>query len=100
MQITDDKLRNLAKSIYDVGKLTFGALVLGSLLSPSPFKLKYFLGGYDILYSLFCHRLHARQIGGCYGRPNLASFWWFIIYFDIWSISLFSEKTSTDSLTC
>jgi len=45
MQITDDKLRNLAKSIYDVGKLTFGALVLGSLLSPSPFKLKYFLGG-------------------------------------------------------
>ncbi len=53
MQITDDKLKNLAKSIYDVGKLTFGALVLGSLISPNPFKLTYFLGGLTLFMVCF-----------------------------------------------
>ena len=53
MQITDDKLKNLAKSIYDVGKLTFGALVLGSLISPNPFKLKYFVGGLTLFIICF-----------------------------------------------
>ncbi len=53
MQIADDKLRNLAKSIYDVGKLTFGALVLGSLISPSSFELKYFLGGLTLFMVCF-----------------------------------------------
>ena len=53
MQIADDKLRNLAKSIYDVGKLTFGALVLGSLISPRSFELKYFLGGLTLFMVCF-----------------------------------------------
>ena len=53
MQIADDKLRNLAKAIYDVGKLTFGALVLGSLISPGSFKLKYFLGGLTLFMVCF-----------------------------------------------
>jgi len=29
MKITDDKLRNLSKNVYGIGKLSFGALVLG-----------------------------------------------------------------------
>ena len=53
MQIADDKLRNLAKAIYDVGKLTFGALVLGSLISPNPFELEYFLGGLTLFMVCF-----------------------------------------------
>ena len=53
MRLSDDKLTNLAKSIYDVGKLTFGALVLGSLISQNPFEIKYFIGGLTLFIVCF-----------------------------------------------
>lgn len=42
---TSKKRENLSKAIYDLGKLSFAALVIGQFVSPSIFNPKVFIGG-------------------------------------------------------
>ncbi|MFH0924235.1 MAG: DUF6722 family protein [bacterium] len=40
-----NKQENLAKSLYDIGKLSFAALVIGQIISQYSFKPLVFIGG-------------------------------------------------------
>ena len=42
-KFSDEKLRNLSKAVYDIGKLSFAAWVLGSVTQP--FNVLTFVGG-------------------------------------------------------
>jgi len=44
---------NLAKAIYDVGKLVFAALVLGPLVTPAVFNIPIVVVGLVVTVSMF-----------------------------------------------
>ena len=53
MKFTKKQRENLAKALYDVGKLVLTALVLGQFISQQPFVLGRFLVGLIIFLSCF-----------------------------------------------
>jgi membrane glycosyltransferase len=52
MKISDEKLKNLSKALYDIGKLSFAALVLGSVMAQDKFSFLLFLSG--LIFSIIC----------------------------------------------
>jgi len=53
IKLDKNQRKELAKALYDVGKLTLTALVVGPLISDKPFKVGIFLVGLLIFIAAF-----------------------------------------------
>lgn len=49
------KRENLSKAIYDLGKLSFAALVIGQFVTPTLFNPTVFIGGLVFTLSAFLY---------------------------------------------